>query len=145
MSELLTVRDVATIMKCSEDAVVRRFAKVDGVIDLGRAESKDRRQYRVLRIPKTVLEKYLSKKAGHPVLVEVPERPKRLRNPKATWEGRAMLMLASAALQNGCTDKKVFRRIADRARIMTLVPEPEWSEMATDGWFDEETEQERDY
>jgi len=37
MSELLTVRDVAAIMKCSEDAVVRRFAKLPGVIDLGRA------------------------------------------------------------------------------------------------------------
>jgi len=28
MSELLTVRDVATVLKCGEDAVVRRFAKV---------------------------------------------------------------------------------------------------------------------
>ena len=145
MSELLTVREVALIMKCSEDAVVRRFAKLDGVIDLGRAETRNRRQYRVLRIPKAVLEKYLSTKAGHPVRVEVPERPRRLRNKSATWEGRAMLMLASAGLQNGCTDKKVFRRIADRARILTLVPESEWSEMATDGFWFEETEQERDY
>ena len=60
MSELLTVRDVAAIMKCSEDAVVRRFAKLPGVIDLGRAETRNKRRYRVLRIPKTVLEKYLS-------------------------------------------------------------------------------------
>ena len=35
MSELLTVRDVATVLKCGEDAVVRRFAKMPGVIDLG--------------------------------------------------------------------------------------------------------------
>jgi hypothetical protein len=36
MSELLTVRDVAMILKCSDDAVVKRFAKLPGVIDLGR-------------------------------------------------------------------------------------------------------------
>jgi hypothetical protein len=28
MSELLTVRDVAVVLKCGEDAVVRRFAKI---------------------------------------------------------------------------------------------------------------------
>ena len=30
MSELLTVRDVATVLKCTEDAVVKRFAKHAG-------------------------------------------------------------------------------------------------------------------
>ena len=81
MSELLTVRDVAEVLKCSEDAVVRRFAKLPGVIDLGRAESRDHRRYRVLRIPKTVLEKFLSTKAGHPVHVDIPPRPERRRVP----------------------------------------------------------------
>jgi hypothetical protein len=43
MSELLTVRDVAMIIKCSEDAVTKIFAKMDGVIDLGRAETRHKR------------------------------------------------------------------------------------------------------
>jgi hypothetical protein len=38
MSELLTVKDVAQVMKCSEDKVIRIFARMDGVIDLGRPE-----------------------------------------------------------------------------------------------------------
>ena len=36
MPELLTVKDVATVLKCGEDAVVKRFAKMLGVIDLGK-------------------------------------------------------------------------------------------------------------
>jgi hypothetical protein len=43
MSELLTVRDVATVMKMSEDAVTKIFAKMPGVIDLGRAETRQKR------------------------------------------------------------------------------------------------------
>jgi len=79
MSELLTVRDVATVMKMSEDAVTKIFAKMDGVIDLGRAETRQKRQYRILSIPKTVLEGYLSRKAGRTITVNVPDRPERRR------------------------------------------------------------------
>jgi hypothetical protein len=43
---LMTVRDVAAVLQCSEDAVIRRFAKVPGVIDLGRSESRTKRRYR---------------------------------------------------------------------------------------------------
>ena len=50
MSELLTVRDVAQILQIGEDSVIRRFAKVEGVIDLGKS-SLGIRRYRVLRIP----------------------------------------------------------------------------------------------
>jgi hypothetical protein len=75
MSELLTVKDVAAVMKISEDAVTRIFAKVDGVIDLGRTETRSRRRYRILRIPKSTLEDYLSRKAGHPVRVQIPDSP----------------------------------------------------------------------
>ena len=42
MSELLTARDVAAILRCSEDAVVKRFAKVQGVLDLGQSETRNR-------------------------------------------------------------------------------------------------------
>jgi hypothetical protein len=128
MSELLTVAEVAAVMKMSDDAVTRVFSKVPGVIDLGRAETRDKRQYRVLRIPKPVLEKYLSSKAGHPVRVEVPNRPERRRK-SVNWEDKAILNLAKAGLQNDCTDKAVYKRIAERARILTLVPENLWKEV----------------
>ena len=134
MSELLTVRDVAAVLQCSEDAVVRRFAKLPGVIDLGRAESRNKRRYRVLRIPKTLLEKYLSTKAGHPVRVTVPERPERRRKSDA-WEDRAVLNLAKACLQNG-PNGEAFQRIANRSRVLTThVPENRWRDVV---WFDEE-------
>jgi len=120
----------------SDDAVTRLFAKLPGVIDLGRAETRGKRQYRVLRIPRAVLEKYLSTKAGHPVRVEVPDRPERRRK-SATWEDRAILNLAKAGLQNECTDRAVYKRIAERARLLTLVPEHLWKEIS---WSESEGE-----
>ena len=135
MSELLTVHDVATVLKCGEDAVVRRFAKMPGVIDLGKPETRSRRRYRVLRIPKTVVEKYLAGKSGQPVQIEVPERAERRRK-SAKWEDRAILNLAKAGVQNDANDRQTFRRIADRARrLAALVPEDRWSEVV---WFDDE-------
>jgi hypothetical protein len=135
MSELLTVRDVATVLKCSDDAVVKRFAKMAGVIDLGKPETRSRRRYRVLRIPKGVVEQYLTSKSGRPVQIDVPDRPERRRK-SATWENRAILNLAKTALQNECQDRKAYHRIADRARILTAhVPEDRWSEIV---WFDDE-------
>jgi len=139
MSELLTVRDVATVLKCSEDAVVRRFAKMPGVIDLGREETRDRRRYRVLRIPKAVVEKYLAGKSGQPVKIEVPERPERRRR-SPNWEDRAILNLAKSGLQNECKDRKIYRRICDRARLLAaFVPENQWSELMA-AWCYEEDE-----
>jgi hypothetical protein len=138
MSELLTVRDVATILRCSDDAVVKRFAKVPGVIDLGRAETRNRRQYRVLRIPRAVLEKYLTTTAGHPVKVEVPTRPERRRK-SDTWQDAAILNLAKAGLQNGCKDRAVYRKLADMARLLAAkVPESLWSEVLEGRLDDEE-------
>jgi hypothetical protein len=129
MSELLTVKDVAGILKCSEDAVVKRFAKVPGVLDLGQGETRNRRRYRVLRIPKSVLEKHLATKAGHPVKVEVPVRPERRRR-SPNWEDTAILNLAKSGYQNKSEDGKVFRKIADMARILaTKVPESMWVEV----------------
>ncbi len=134
MPELLTVKDVATVLKCGEDAVVKRFAKMLGVIDLGKPETRSRRQYRVLRIPKAVVEQYLTGKSGRPVTVEVPQRAERRRkSPK--WEDRAILNLAKAALQNDARDKETFRRVAERARLLTHVPENRWADVE---WFEEE-------
>ena len=41
---LLTVRDVAAILQSGEDAVIRRFAKMDGVIDLGSQSEEEIKQ-----------------------------------------------------------------------------------------------------
>ncbi|HEX8817182.1 MAG TPA: hypothetical protein VF753_16915 [Terriglobales bacterium] len=127
MSEVLTVRQVADVMQVSEDAVVRRFAKLPGVIDLGRAETRSKRRYRILRIPKKVVEKYLSTKAGHTITVAVPPRAERRRK-SDNWRDKAILNLAKAGLQNDCKDRKVYREIADRARLLAaFVPESDWS------------------
>src|SRR5271163_3881707 len=106
MSDLLTVRDVAGVLKCSEDKVIRVFARMDGVIDLGRPENINRRRYRVLRIPKAVVERYLTARGGRSITVEVPKRAERHRKSPA-WENRAVLNLAKAGLQNEA-DKKVY-------------------------------------
>ena len=139
MSELLTVKDVAHVMKCSEDKVIRLFARMDGVIDLGRPENLSRRRYRVLRIPKQVVERYLTTKAGRSIHIEVPERAERRRR-SPQWEMHAILNLAKAALQNGLQpddagDKKVYRRVAERVRLLTFVPQNRWHEVV---WYDEE-------
>jgi hypothetical protein len=132
---LLTVKDVATILKCGEDAVVKRFARLPGVIDLGKPETRSRRRYRVLRIPKTVVEQYLTSKSGRPVQIDVSDRPERRRkSPK--WEDRAILNLAKAGVQNDCQDRNAYQRIANRARLLAArVPEDRWSEIV---WFDDE-------
>ena len=140
MSNLLTVRDVAEVLQCSEDAVSRRFAKMDGVIDLGKSTLGVRR-YRVLRIPKVIVERYLTSKLpktdrGRSVSIEVPERAERRRkSPK--WEDRAIRNLAKAGLQNGiaASDKVIYRRNAERARLLTFVPQSRWHEVI---WNDEE-------
>jgi hypothetical protein len=62
--ELLTLAEVASILRVSSDTVARRFAKVPGVIDIGHPETKQRRRYRVLRIPKSVLQKFLISRGG---------------------------------------------------------------------------------
>lgn len=135
MSELLTVREVAAVMKCSQDAVVHRFAKMDGVIDLGRGETRDKRRYRVLRIPKAVVEAYLSKKAGRSIQIEVPERAEQRRK-SPNWEARAIRNLAKAGLQNECHDPQTYMRIANRARLLVVhVPENRWAEIE---WFEDE-------
>jgi hypothetical protein len=136
MSELLTVSQVATVLQVSEDTVVRRFAKVNGVIDLGIGETRHKRRYRVLRIPKSVVEAHLVKLGGRSVTIEIAERAERRRK-SPRWEDRAIRNLAKAGLQNGAKleDKAVYRRIAERARLLTHVPENRWGEIV---WFEDE-------
>ena len=74
--------------------------------------------------------------AGDQTPLPVPERAERRRkSPK--WEDRAIRNLAKAGLQNGIagSDKVTYRRIAERARLLTHVPENRWGEVV---WFEEE-------
>ena len=139
MSELLTLRDVAEVMKISEDSASRIFGKMEGVIDLGQSSGRRHRRYRILRIPKAVLEAYLSRKAGKTVAVKVPERPQRRRKTDG-WKHQTILNLAKACVQNECTDKAVIRRIAERARMLMNVPQQYWN--ASDDWFSDLEEEE---
>ena len=136
MSELMTVKHVASVLKVSEDTVVRRFAKVRGVIDLGVGETRNKRRYRMLRIPVAVVEKHLTELSGRAISIEVPERAERRRK-SPQWEDRAIRNLAKTSLQDGVTleDKTTYRRIAERARLLTSVPENRWSDVV---WYEEE-------
>jgi len=134
MSELLTIDEVATILNVSPDTVTRRFAKVKGVIDLGSPETPKRRRYRVLRIPKSVVEKYLlARNSGLVVEVTAPSRPQKASKQKVlktlTSEYEIVRQLATIAKQRGADAQKTLDKIAKRARLMTLVPEELWSVM----------------
>jgi hypothetical protein len=64
MGELLTPTEVAAILKVSTDSVLRHFGNRPGVIDMGSPEAAPRsrrrkRRYRVIRIPRPVLDQFL--------------------------------------------------------------------------------------
>ena len=139
MSELLTIEEVATILNISPDTVTRRFAKVKGVIDIGSPETPRRRRYRVLRIPKSVLEKYLLARGG-PVEVKTPSRPEKAPKKKLNvppTEDEIVRQLASIAKQSGADTQKTLDKIAERARLLKFVPKDRWAEVV---WLDEEEE-----
>lgn len=64
MPEILTVGDVAQFLKVSEDSVIRWFADIPGVLDLGTPElvRRHKRRKRCLRIPRAVLDRFLLEK-----------------------------------------------------------------------------------
>jgi hypothetical protein len=139
MSELLTVSEVAEILGVGEDTVTRRFAKIKGVIDLGSPETPKRRRYRVLRIPQTVVEKFLIARGG-PVEIKAPSRPQKASRPKVVKtspsEDELIRQLARITNQHGAEAQKTLDKIAERARLLKFVPEERWSEVLI--WFDEE-------
>jgi hypothetical protein len=142
MSELLTIEEVATILNVSPDTVTRRFAKVKGVIDLGSPETPKRRRYRVLRIPKSVVEKYLlARNSGLVVEVTAPSRPQKASRQKVLKtlpsEDELARQLATIAKQRGSDAQKTLDKIAERARLLKFVPEDRWAEIV---WLDEEDE-----
>jgi len=57
--DLLTVREVAAVLRLSPDAVYKRFASLPGVIDLGSQETRRKRGYKILRVPRSVLNRFL--------------------------------------------------------------------------------------
>src|ERR1700736_6750256 len=127
MSELLTVAEVAQILGVGEDTVTRRFAKVKGVIDLGSPETPKRRRYRVLRIPKSVVEKFLLTRGG-PVEITTPARPPRHKAGASDPpdEDEIVRQLAGMTKQHGAAAQQTLDRIAERARLLKFVPESQW-------------------
>ena len=137
MSDLLTVKEVAALLNCSEETVARRFSDETGVIDLGSGETMRRRRYRVLRIPTSVVEKYLRKRGGR-VTVPLRATPTEKKKPKTSLaldEDELVRQLAAVTRQSGLKARKTLDDIAERARILTLIPEDRWSEIV---WFSEE-------
>jgi helix-turn-helix protein len=62
--EFRTVAQVAEMLGVSEDTVRRLFSNEPGVIDLGQREtSRGKRRYRVLRIPSTVVARFLERRS----------------------------------------------------------------------------------
>lgn len=58
-SEYFTPAEVAKILKVSTDSVIRRFEDRPGVLNLGTEETRFKRKYRTLRIPREALEKFI--------------------------------------------------------------------------------------
>jgi excisionase family DNA binding protein len=56
---LYTVSEVADILRISRDTVIRRFENERGVVEMGDSVAVKRR-YRQLRIPKTVLDRFIA-------------------------------------------------------------------------------------
>lgn len=56
--EYLTPDEVAEILRVHKNTVLRRFANMPGVIDIGTKETMYKRRRRVLRIPRAVLKRY---------------------------------------------------------------------------------------
>jgi len=138
MSDLLTISEVAEILGVGEDTVTRRFAKVKGVIDLGSPETPKRRRYRVLRIPKAVVEKFLLARGGS-VDIKTPTRDSKRKPPtphvSPNWEDDVVRQLAAMRTQRGAEAQKTMDKIVERARLLTFVPQSQWSDVV---WLDEE-------
>jgi hypothetical protein len=141
MSELLTVSEVAEILGVGEDTVTRRFAKVKGVIDLGSPETPKRRRYRVLRIPQTVVEKFLIARGG-PVEIKAPSRPQKASKQRVVKtlpsEDEIVRQLARITKQRGPEAQKTLDKIAERARLLKFVPEDRWGEVVWIGPEDDD-------
>lgn len=141
MSELLTVAQVAALLQVSSDTVMRRFARVKGVVDIGTAETPKRRRYRVLRIPRTVVERWVLEHGGR-IAVDISTPTAKAKssvksgNSTPQTAGDELIRdLAVVAHQHGHDAHKTLERIARRIKTMTFVPADQWNDMV---WLDEE-------
>ena len=138
MSELLTVAQVAALLQVSPDTVMRRFARVKGVVDIGTAETPKRRRYRVLRIPRTVVERWVLDHGGR-IAVDIPTTAKsstlKSGTPQTPNEEDLIRELAVVSNQHGQDARKTLDRIARRARAMTWIPADRWADIV---WMDED-------
>jgi hypothetical protein len=134
MSDLMTISEVAQILGVSDDTVIRRFAKVKGVIDLGSPETPKRRRYRVLRIPKSVVEKFLLTRGG-PVEIKAPVRPSKQTVSAPPNEDEIIRQLAALSSQHGTAAQKTMNRIVERARLLRFVPKDQWEDVC---WIDDD-------
>lgn len=144
MSELLNVATVAAILRVSPDTVIRRFGKMKGVVNLGTEETRNKRPYKQLRIPKHILEKYI----GHPVDVPVQSTATAKAKPKIKSRDPLFVMeasqrMAQSVLENARKDeiKATLDTIAFNAKILTMVPEEQWGEIEHIGRDDEYDDQ----
>lgn len=58
--QFLTPQQVAKILQISPKSVIRKFGNRSDVIDLGQAETLHKRGYRVLRIPRSALNRFMA-------------------------------------------------------------------------------------
>jgi transcriptional antiterminator len=61
-STYLRPDEVAAILNVSVTTVTRQFAMLDGVLDLGSPTSCHKRRKRILRIPRSTLERYIAER-----------------------------------------------------------------------------------
>ena len=131
--ELLTCAEVAAILRCSTDTVMRRWKELGGILLAGSEGSVKRRRYRVARFPKSAIEKHLSRKAGQTIMLQ-PIRIAAGRK-RDDWEDVAARKLAAAIVANAETDQhrrdwKMYDRIRSHARVLAaFVPRNLWKEV----------------
>lgn len=63
-TEYLTPAEVAKMLKVSQKTVLRMFADRPGVVHLGHSSRMNRRRYRLIRIPRSVLTQFLAERGG---------------------------------------------------------------------------------
>jgi hypothetical protein len=57
--EFLTVHECASLLKVSRDSIIRWFENRPGVLSIGNDETRFKRRYKTLRIPREVLEGFI--------------------------------------------------------------------------------------
>jgi len=124
MDDMMTVAEVAAVLKVSPGTVVKIFAKMPGVKNLGTEGSLNKRRRRLLRIPRPLVERYV----GHPITVPAAS-PKRQKY----WEHHAARSLAKSMKANAedPRDRELYQAIQSHARMLTFVDEGEWDQLST--------------